>query len=120
MISLRKATARSHAHHGWMESWHSFSFADYHGPCMLSLSPRRVVGAVPVRIPQHSKNAVFATVYSTTRTDRTGLETRPTNRHPQLVLYYPHRSARCRRNLFRSLTKGQSGTAQIMSFLLTQ
>lgn len=73
------------------------------GQCPVS--PRRVAGAVSAQIPQCSNNAVFATVQSATRTNRTGLEARPTNRHPQPVLRHPRRSAQCDRNLFRSLAK---------------
>ena len=32
MIKLRKASERGHANHGWLDTWHSFSFADYYDP----------------------------------------------------------------------------------------
>ena len=29
MIEIRKGEDRGHADHGWLKTWHSFSFADY-------------------------------------------------------------------------------------------
>lgn len=43
MIVLRKADARGYAHHGWLESWHSFSFADYHDPAHTRFASLRVI-----------------------------------------------------------------------------
>lgn len=43
MITLRPASERGHANHGWLDSWHSFSFAGYHDDRHVHWGPLRVI-----------------------------------------------------------------------------
>jgi len=70
LLRFRKSSERGNSSHGWLDSWHTFSFAGHYNPKFNNFGPLRVINEDTVKSSQgfgthsHSKYEIWSYVVS--------------------------------------------------------